>query len=94
MHYHITVSNSGQKIGYGVSHGHNKTSFTNKSKLPARLCNPGDFTFMRQLSETQSAHTELTQISSGPAAYLTAIIFSNFEFLFALLLNNQCFFSH
>jgi hypothetical protein len=92
MHDHVSVSDSGQKIGNGISHDHVYTSFTNK--LPTGFGYAGNLTFVSQFPEAYSAHAKLAHIGPGPAAYLTSVIFTNFIFGWPLLSNDHRFFGH
>src|ERR1700684_2157052 len=42
--------------------------------LPAGLNDPGNFSPKRQLTEAQTAQTELAQVGAGPAADFAAIV--------------------
>ena len=66
----------------------------NRLDLPGSLANARDLTLVSQLTEADTADTEITQVSVRTAADLAAVVLTSRELRSLLLLEYHCLLSH
>ena len=85
------VANSGEHITDGIRDLHSFASFA-IALLPACFLHAGDLTFVRQLSEADTANAVLAQISVRATADFASVVRSGGIFRRSCLLNlHRCF---